>query len=152
MFRSRYLAFLSIIWLATPGRAATVTTLTKPVSPDSPKTLQNGLGNEALAAILSARVPDIGLAGATASPLLVAAQIAFVVVLGSRLARALPHVRPRVGHVRYAIVTLRASSLIRATIALRPFERWADRWSFRPSRPSSPPASTFKTSRTANPL
>lgn len=44
-----------------------------------------------------------------------------------------------------------ARSRILWIMARRPFERWADKWSFRPSRASSPPASTFKTSQTVKP-
>ncbi len=38
------------------------------------------------------------------------------------------------------------------TIARKPFERWADKWSLRPRRPNSAPASTFNTSDTGKPL
>jgi|GEM_PF-2322535 len=44
-----------------------------------------------------------------------------------------------------------ARSRTRWIIARNPLERWADRWSLRPSRPSSLAASTFNTSETAKP-
>ena len=45
-----------------------------------------------------------------------------------------------------------ARSRTRWTIARNPFDRWADRWSFRPSRPNSAPASTSSTSETVRSL
>ena len=52
----------------------------------------------------------------------------------------------------YALLTeLLARSRTLWIIALRPFDRWADKWSFKPSRPSSSAASTSSTSETVNP-
>ena len=50
-----------------------------------------------------------------------------------------------------AFAALLARSRTRWIIARKPFERWADKWSFRPNRPSSPAASTLSTSDTVKP-
>lgn len=50
------------------------------------------------------------------------------------------------------LAALLASARTLSIIARNPFERWADRWSFRPKRPSSAAASTLRTSDTVNPL
>lgn len=51
-----------------------------------------------------------------------------------------------------ALAALLASLRILSIIARKPFERWADKWSFNPSRPSSAAASTLRTSDAVKPL
>ena len=44
-----------------------------------------------------------------------------------------------------------ATPSMRSTIARRPFDRWADRWFVKPSRPNSARASTAATSASVSP-
>ena len=127
MLRSITWVLLCFGWLSAAGNAATVPALAKTVTSGRPKPSPSGLGNEALAAILAERGSEIGLASASVSPLIVAAQIALVVFLVSGVDRMLSSGRPPFGRMRYALAATPAISRIRATIARKPFERCADK-------------------------
>ena len=136
---------------ATASKAATVQSLVRWIEPEGQMPPEREMGTETLVAIIAEHAFDAGLVAAPNSPVLAAAQVVLVVTLVASISRRLPRVRQPFGLWRYAAAAFPASSWIRATIARRPLERCDDKWSCKPSRPSSAPASTFRTSRTANP-
>lgn len=83
-------------------------------------------------------VPPTRMTMALQAQVIIAASLALVCFL--------PRNRRRRHQASRAAVEI---SRIRCTMARNPFDRWADRWSFRPSRASSPGASISSTSETA---
>jgi len=152
MFRLRLLYFPGVCWLATPSRAATLLPLVQKMEPALEPPPDSVFWRETLAAIFTEQSFVVGIHTARASPVVSAVQLIMIVALAVVFARVLPSFRETMAISRYSATAFVAISRIRATIARRPFERCADKWSFSPSRSSSAPASTFKTSRTGNPL
>ena len=91
------------------------------------------------------------ISGISLSPLPRAVDLLFQAVL--LLAGLIFCLRCRAVSKPYApLAALLASSRTLSIIARKPFERWADKWSFSPRRPSSAAASTLRTSDTVKPL
>ena len=78
--------------------------------------------------------------------------LVLLLACAARIVAALPMRKRRPALLRrYCALAASAMSWMRCTIARNPFERWAERCSFRPSRPNSADASTERTSSTVNP-
>ena len=152
MLRLILLFTQSLLCLAAPSNAAIVPTVVPWLEPERPRPPENEMGTEALAAIFTEHSFETASVAVPMSPITAIFHVFLVVALVAAIARRLPRVIPSKWQWLYAAAAFPASSWIRATMARRPFERCDDRWSCNPSLPSSVPASTFKTSRTANPL
>jgi len=152
MLRIRLLIIPGLLCLAAPSNAATVQQTVRLFDPKRHWQTVDEMGSETLAAIFTEHTFEAGLASVPISPMIAAVQVALVVALAAGVTRRLPRFGQPIGLLRYSAAAFPARLWIRATMARRPFERCDDKWSCKPSRPSSAPASTFKTSRTANPL